>query len=532
MQQRNVLSRFFSFKRIALGFMSCFAVTAQAQNFTPSSEQTAPAQAPSFLALFSAPTNTQPTAPAAALNEPLAIEEIKPGPALPGTIDLTTPTDDLWDRVRNGFAMPNLYNDAVMAQQQYYQSRPEALRRMVDRSKRYLHYIVAELEKRGMPTELALLPMVESAFNPMAYSRAHASGLWQFIPATGKTYNLEQNWWYDQRRDIVASTNAALDYLQTIYEMHGDWHLALASYNWGENAVKRAIEKNVARGLPTDFNSLNMPAETRNYVPKLQALKNIFANPKLVASLNLPKVPNQPYFATVDTNRDIDVKKAAQLANMPLEEFMALNPAHNRPVIKADVPVVLPADKVSTFQSNLEAHDQPLSSWQSYTLKPGEKLDKVAPRFGLTLADLKRINGLNGKISAGTTLLVPSGFGADTEGVAPQEPRLPAIAAAPEPKAKADKVADRKDKSGKLAKAGKAEKNGGKLAKADKSDRSEAKSGKLAKADKAEGKASKSAKADRSEAKATKVAKSDAKPAKASAPSSAKVAKNGNGRRT
>ena len=528
MQQRNVLSRFFSLKRFALALVSTCALSAHAQSVAGSAEQAAaPSQPLPFLALLT-PSSAPQVSPAAALNEPLAIEEIKPAPNLPGTIDLTSPTDNLWDRVRNGFAMPNLNNDAVLAQQQYYQNRPEALRRMVDRSKRYLHYIVAELEKRGMPTELALLPMVESAFNPMAYSRAHASGLWQFIPATGKTYNLEQNWWYDQRRDIVASTNAALDYLQTIYEMHGDWHLALASYNWGENAVKRAIEKNAARGLPTDYASLNMPAETRNYVPKLQALKNIFGNPKLVASLNLPRVPNQPYFATVDTNRDIDVKKAAQLANMPLDEFMALNPAHNRPVIKADVPVVLPADKVDTFQANLENHDQPLSSWQAYTLKPGEKLDKVAPRFGLTLADLKRINGLNGKINAGTTLLVPTGFGADMDNAPQEPPRLPPIAtAAPEPKGKAAKLAEKQ--------AEKQEKSGGKLAKtsgkagklAAKAEKAEARSGKVAKADKAAS-APKVAKAQ----PAAKVAKAEAKPAAKAPTGTPKVAKNGNGRRT
>ncbi|HMA09448.1 MAG TPA: transglycosylase SLT domain-containing protein, partial [Ramlibacter sp.] len=165
------------------------------------------------------------------------------------TIDLTAVPPDLWDRIRNGFAMPNLSSPLVQDRQIWYASQPSYVKRMVERSKRYLYYIVDELEKRGMPTELALLPMVESAFNPMAYSRSHASGLWQFIPSTGKNYNLQQNPWYDGRRDIVASTGAALDYLQYLYEMHGDWYLALASYNWGENAVARAIEKNRVKGL-------------------------------------------------------------------------------------------------------------------------------------------------------------------------------------------------------------------------------------------------------------------------------------------
>ena len=184
------------------------------------------------------------------------VREIKDALPISRMIDLITAPDDLWDRIRNGFAMPNLGTPLVLDRQIWYASRPTYIQRMVERSRLYLYHIVAELEKRGMPTELALLPMVESAFNPMALSSARASGLWQFIPSTGKNYNLKQNWWYDARRDIVASTTAALDYLQMLYDMHGDWHLALASYNWGENAVARAIERNRARGLPTDYASL------------------------------------------------------------------------------------------------------------------------------------------------------------------------------------------------------------------------------------------------------------------------------------
>jgi membrane-bound lytic murein transglycosylase D len=327
--------------------------------------------------------------------------------------------------------MPNLTGDLVLTQQQWYMNRPDYLRRMVERSSRYLHHIVEEIERRGMPTELAFLPMVESAFNPMAYSRAHASGLWQFIPSTGKNYNLKQDWWIDQRRDVVAATSAALDYLQTIYDMHGDWFLALASYNWGEGAVARAIKKNEAKGLPTDYRNLTMPAETRNYVPKLQALKNIFSSPQLVAQLDIPPLPNQAYFATVTPNSNIDVKVAAKLAEMPVQEFVALNPAHNRPVIKSETPLVIPAEKLETFQANLESHqedDKPLSKWQTYTLRAGDKLEKVAPRFGITLADLKRVNGLNGKLKTlPSTLLVPAtdGVGAADMTSLPEQPRLP-----------------------------------------------------------------------------------------------------------
>jgi membrane-bound lytic murein transglycosylase D len=358
--------------------------------------------------------------------------EITHQPSLPTTIDLTTAPADLFERLRNGFSMPNINSDLVLYHQQWYMNRPDYLRRVVDRSSLYLYHIIEELNKRGMPTELALLPMVESAYNPMAYSRSHASGLWQFIPSTGKNYKLEQNWWKDERRDIVASTAAALDYLETIYQMHGDWHLALASYNWGEGSVGRAINKNKASGLPTDYLSLKMPLETKNYVPKLQALKNIFSSPKLIAEMGLQAVPNRPYFSTIANSANIDVKVAAKLAEMPVEDFVALNPAHNRPVIKSDTPLVIPTDKVDTFMSNLENHqdsEQPLSSWQPYTFQSGDKLEKVAPRFGMTVAKLRAANGIQGhiKVIPGFTLLVA---GRDSQGAANMEalseqPRLP-----------------------------------------------------------------------------------------------------------
>jgi len=325
-------------------------------------------------------------------------------------LDLTEEPDDLWDRIRNGFAMPNLSSPLVLERQIWYAARPTQIRHMVERSKRYLYHIVDELEKRGLPTELALLPMVESAFNPMAYSRAHASGLWQFIPSTGKNFNLQQNWWTDERRDILASTTAALDYLQLLYDMHGDWHLALASYNWGENAVARAVARNKARKLPADYLSLTMPAETRYYVPKLQALKNIIANPRAF-NIQLDPIPNQPYFVTVEKTADIDLRTAAKLAEMPVEELIALNPAHNRPVIPVaqSKTLVLPADRAKTFQTNLDNHDKPLTSWRSYTLRPGDKLEKIAALNGLTLARLQQINGITTRnaLGAGAQILLP-----------------------------------------------------------------------------------------------------------------------------
>jgi membrane-bound lytic murein transglycosylase D len=374
----------------------------------------------------------------------LPVFELATPTQLPETIDLTARPEELFQRVRLGFSMPNINNSLVLHHQQWYLNHPESLRRMVERSSRYLHHIVEELDKRGMPMELALLPMVESAYNPTAYSRSHASGLWQFVPATGKQYKLEQNWWVDERRDIVASTAAALEYLQYIYDLHGDWHLALASYNWGEGAVGKAINRNRANGLPTDYLSLTMPEETRNYVPKLQALKNVFSNPNILVQLNIRGVPNQPYFATVTKTGNIDVKLAAQLAEMPVQEFVALNPAHNRPVIKSETPMAIPTHKVDAFISNLEAHEgseKPLSSWQSYTLRAGDRLEEVAPRFGMTVANLKSVNGLNGRIrpAPGLTLLVASQEGSDPADVAampePQivaeQPRLPQPEPAP-----------------------------------------------------------------------------------------------------
>jgi len=362
----------------------------------------------------------------------LPVFELPPVALASKPIDLTAEHEDLFVRLRSGFSIPDINNDLVLYHQQWYLNRPDYLRRVVERSRRYLHHVVEELEQRGMPTELALLPMVESAYNPMAYSRAKASGLWQFIPSTGKNFKLRQDWWVDQRRDVIASTSAALDYLQAIYEMHGDWQLALASYNWGEGAVGRAIAKNRAKGLPTDYLSLTLPPETRNYVPKLQALKNIFGNPELIARLGLSPVPNQPYFTTVAWPANIDIEVAAKLAEMPVEEFVALNPAHNRPVITADTPLVLPAEKVATFMHNLDqrqSSEKPLSFWQTYTLRPGEKLENLAPRFGMSLANLKAVNGIKGrlKLSPGFTVLVaaPDGAGTLETAALAAQPRLP-----------------------------------------------------------------------------------------------------------
>jgi membrane-bound lytic murein transglycosylase D len=345
-------------------------------------------------------------------------------------VDRTVKQDDVWQRIRAGFSMPDLTGPLVAEKTAWYAARPEYLKRVFDRSRRYLFHIVEEIEKRGLPTELALLPMVESSFNPMAYSRAHASGLWQFIPGTGKRYELTQNWWYDGRRDIVASTAAALDYLNDIYQMHGDWHLALASYNWGENAVARALEKNRAAQLPLDYSSLSMPLETRHYVPKLQALKNIIDNPAAFG-IELEPIPNQAYFASVTKTRDIDVRLAAKLAEMTVEEFVALNPGFSRPMIRAEhTPrIVLPADRVETFHENLVKYDdKSLVSWQTYQPKKGDTLEAIAKKFGVGLAQLKEVNGISPRVRAIPALMVvPTG----TTGGARDLGRLPIMYAPP-----------------------------------------------------------------------------------------------------
>ncbi|MDO9063938.1 MAG: LysM peptidoglycan-binding domain-containing protein, partial [Sulfuricella sp.] len=311
---------------------------------------------------------------------------------------------------RDGFALQELNSPLVQNHVAWYTNRPEYMRRMVERSQLYLYHIVEEVEKRGMPTEVALLPMIESAFNPKAYSTSHASGIWQFIPSTGKNFGLEQNWWYDGRRDVTAATDAALDYLQKLHDMFGSWELAFAAYNWGEGSVQRAIAKNRKKGLPTDYLSLTMPAETRNYLPKLMAVKQIIMDPA-ARNLTLASIPNRPYFVSIPTTQHIDLAVAARLAKMPLHDFVSLNPAYNRPVInaKGSRSLLLPVDKADLFTSNLESYDKPLVSWKSYTPARGEKIDNVARRFSISVARLKEINSITkrNKLSAGQTLLVP-----------------------------------------------------------------------------------------------------------------------------
>ncbi len=329
------------------------------------------------------------------------------------------PPTDIWDRIRRGFAMPDLDSDLVRERELWYSSRPDYIARMTERGSKYLFYIVEELERRNMPSELALLPFIESAFNPQAVSSAKAAGMWQFMPATGRSFDLKQNMFRDDRRDVLASTRAALDYLQKLYGMFGDWHLALAAYNWGEGSVQRAINKAKKTGAGTGYPDLSMPMETRLYVPKLQAVKNIVANPDNFR-VTLPDIDNHPYFQTVEIRRDIDVALAAKFAEVSLDDFRALNPSATKPVLLASgtPQILLPWDNAERFQNNLETYTGGrLANWTAWiaptTLKPAE----AAKRVGMSEADLRAVNQIPSQmlIRAGSTLLVhrPPGMSVD-----------------------------------------------------------------------------------------------------------------------
>ncbi len=326
---------------------------------------------------------------------------------------------DVWERIRSGFAISDLENPLVETHINYFAKRPDYFQRTTQRGSKYLFHIVQELEKRNMPTELALLPFIESAYNPHARSTAKAEGLWQFIPSTGRYYDLAQNAFKDERRDIISSTEAALTYLQKLHDMFGDWQLALASYNWGEGSVMRAIKKAERAGKPITFNSISsyMPAETRNYVPKLQAVKNLIARPHQYG-ITLPPIENQPYFVTISKTRDIDVKVAAKLAEMSLDDFRALNPQFGPYVITGgnNVKILLPKENAKIFQKNLSHWTQPLSSWTAYQVtNPREKVEDIAIRFNTSPDVIRQANNIPPKsvLKFGSTILVPktTGYG-------------------------------------------------------------------------------------------------------------------------
>ena len=331
---------------------------------------------------------------------------------------IMAPSNDLWIQIRQGFALPELDSPLVEQQTQWLVKRPDYVNRSMARSSRYLFYIVEEVNRRNMPTEIALLPFVESAFNPEAKSTAKAMGIWQFMPRTGQDFKLTQNVFRDERRDVLQSTNAALDYLQRLYKQFGDWQLALAAYNWGEGNVAKAIKRNQALRKPTNYQSLTMPRETREYVPKLMAYKNIVQNPAAY-NIVLPELENHPYFVAIDVTRDIDVDVAAQLAEMSLEDFRNLNPAFNKPVILAatDQQMLLPFARAELFQMNLASYTKPLSSWTALKVTKSETPEQLATRLALNPETIRDVNNIprGMRIRAGSTVLIPRPPGKDSD---------------------------------------------------------------------------------------------------------------------
>ena len=319
--------------------------------------------------------------------------------------------DDLFDRMRAGFAFDEVQEPAIDQQLAWFEHNPEYLERVFQRGQRYMYHVVTEVEARGMPLEFALLPVVESAYEPFAYSVSRAAGLWQFIPATGVRFGLKQGWWYDGRRDPIESTRAALDYLQALHDQFdGDWLLAIAAYNVGEASVQRAIDYNSAVGRPTDFWHLNLPAETRAYVPKLLAMKRLMAEPERYG-LEFAAIPNEPYFAVIDTGGQIDLKVAAQLAGTSYEELIALNAGFNRWATDPDGPhrLLIPIDNADAFEAGLQtlpADDR--VRYVMHDVGERETLAAIAKEYGTSGSVIAKINDLKGgRVTAGETLRIP-----------------------------------------------------------------------------------------------------------------------------
>lgn len=321
-------------------------------------------------------------------------------------------TYSIWPRIREGFRIDtHLDHPSVQAELEWYSKHQAYLYRTMERAEPFIHFILAEAEKRDLPTELVLLPIVESAYQPFAYSHGRAAGIWQFIPSTGRFYGLDQNWWYDGRRDIYASTQAALDYLQSLNkQFKGDWTLALAAYNSGSGTVQRAIRKNKKRGKPTDFWHLKLPKETRAYVPKLMALKELVESPELY-EIGLRCIPDAPGFVEVDTETQIDLALAAELAELDVDTLYLYNPAFNRWATSPDGPhrLLLPYNNAKILKANLAQlpKDQRVQ-WKRHKIKNGETLGHIALKYDTTVKELRKINSIRGNnIRAGKYLLIP-----------------------------------------------------------------------------------------------------------------------------
>jgi membrane-bound lytic murein transglycosylase D len=319
--------------------------------------------------------------------------------------------DDLFDRMRAGFAFEEVQEPAIDVQLAWFEHNPEYLERVFQRGQRYMYHVITEVEARGMPLEFALLPVVESAYEPFAYSTGRAAGLWQFIPGTGVRFGLKQDWWYDGRRDPIESTRAALDYLQALHDQfNGDWLLAIAAYNVGENTVQRELDFNRANGKPTDFWHLRLPAETRAYVPKLLAMKRLMAEPERYG-LEFAVIPNEPYFAVINTDSQIDLKVAAQLAGTSYEEIIALNAGYNRWATDPDGPhrMLVPIDNADAFEAALKSlGPDDRVPFVSHDVARKETLAMIAKQYGTSAGVIAKINGLKGNsVTPGETLKIP-----------------------------------------------------------------------------------------------------------------------------
>ena len=319
--------------------------------------------------------------------------------------------DDVWERLRSKFSLAPQHNKRLDQQLNWYVRHPDYMKRVSERAAPYLYYIVETAEAMNIPSEIALLPIVESAFKPFAYSHGRASGIWQFIPATGKRFGLKQNWWYDGRRDVYASTVAAYKLLTKLQkQFKGDWLLALAAYNSGERNVHRAIRKNKRRGKPTDFWHLKLPPETRAYVPKLLALKRIIADPEKY-NISLTKIPNEPYFEKVATHSQIDLARIAELSGLPLDEVYKLNPAFNRWATSPDGPhyILLPLKHAAVFKEKLAA--LPASErihWVRHKIRKGETISSIANKYNTSTSSIKRVNRIRKNfLRAGHSLTIP-----------------------------------------------------------------------------------------------------------------------------
>jgi membrane-bound lytic murein transglycosylase D len=319
--------------------------------------------------------------------------------------------DDLFDRMRAGFAFQEVQEPAIDVQLAWFEHNQDYMERVFQRGQRYLYHIITEVEARGMPLEFALLPVVESAYEPFAYSSGRAAGLWQFIPGTGVRFGLKRDWWYDGRRDVIESTRAALDYLQALHDQFdGDWLLAIAAYNVGENNVQRELDFNRAHGKPADFWHLRLPAETRAYVPKLLALKRLMAEPERYG-LEFAPIPNEPYFAVIDTGSQIDLNIAAKLAGTSYDELIALNPGYNRWATDPDGPhrMLVPIDNADAFDAALKTlGPDDRVPYVSHEVKRNETLATIAKQYGVSSVVIAKINDIQGgKVTSGESLKIP-----------------------------------------------------------------------------------------------------------------------------